>query len=219
MNADFSVFHSSRLTIPFSTRLIPCNERDSVMINTQTIRRPMLALIAGSALLLGGAAMPRFCLHNPTMLYVIGEVRMAVGDHDGGLQMIGVAANQNGSAQAQTSETSKPATKATEPESKTCTKVPATTPSPKSRVVVMVRHSDLPSPDQYLQLAKLENVDFSSASFDEAKFESQMRQAAEMREAQRARHTFKKVRMELERRGIAVPPRFPEPPSTPTVIQ
>jgi hypothetical protein len=189
------------------------------MINTQTIRRPMLALIAGSALLLGGAAMPRFCLHNPTMLYVIGEVRMAVGDHDGGLQMIGFAANHNGSAQAQSSETPKPAVKTTEPESKICTRTPAATPSTKTRTVVMVRHSERPSPDQYLQLAKLENVDFASTSFDEAKFESQMRRAAEMREAQQAQHTFKKVRMELERRGIAVPQAFPVPPNPPTVVQ
>jgi hypothetical protein len=189
------------------------------MISTQTIRRPMLALIAGSALLLGGAAMPRFCLHNPTMLYVIGEVKMAVGDHDGGLQMIGFAANQNGSAQAQSSETPKPATKTAEPESKICTKTPAASPTPKTRTVVMVRHSDLPTPNQYLQLAKLENVDFTSASFDEAQFESQMRQTSEIREAQRAQHTFKKVRMELERRGIAVPRAFPEPPSPPTIVQ
>src|SRR6185369_17185375 len=213
----FCVFHLPELTIPVSTRLIQCNERDSVMINTQTIRRPMLALIAGSALLLGGAAMPRFCLHNPTMLYVIGEVKMAVGDHDGGLQMIGFAANQNGSAQAQSSEAPKPATKTAEPESKICTRTPVAAPTPKPRTVVMVRHSDLPTPSPYLQLAKLQNVDFTSASFDEAQFEAQMRQAAEMREAQHAQHTLKKVRMELERRGIAVPQAFPVPPAPPTV--
>jgi hypothetical protein len=187
------------------------------MISTQTIRRPMLALFAGTALLFGGAAMPRFCLHNPTMLYVIGEVRMAAGDHDGGLQMIGFAANHDGSDQAK--ETSKPVTKTAEPGSKTCTKTPAPVSSPKPRVVAMMRRSNLPSPNQYLQLAKLENVDFSSPSFDEAQFESQMRQAAEMSAAQRAQHNFKKVRIELQRRGFAVPPSLPEPPRTPKLIQ
>src|SRR3954454_15329556 len=95
MNDDFSVFHRLALTILAWTRLIPCNEREFSMISTQTIRRPMVALIAGSAILLGGAAMPRFCLQNQTLLYVLGEVRMVVGDHDGGLQMIGFAANQS----------------------------------------------------------------------------------------------------------------------------
>ena len=128
------------------------------MTNLQSIRRPMLALIAGSAILLGGAAMPKFCLQNPTMLYVLGEARMAVGDHEGGLRMIGFATEQkrNGSAQA-VNETAKPA--ATDTKTPVCTKRPAVQNS-KPRVVAMVRYSPEATRAQFVQMAKLDFADF-----------------------------------------------------------
>src|SRR5512140_3803146 len=114
------------------------------MINTQTIRRPMLALIAGSALLLGGAAMPKFCLQNPTMLYVVGEVRMALGDHDGGLRMIGNAAQQTEKAPAQVKDAdAKPAPNVSKTTSEVCTRKAMTKPSEKAPVMIAFRQSEV----------------------------------------------------------------------------
>src|SRR6266567_2674691 len=181
------------------------------MISTHSIRRPILALIAGSALLLGGAAMPKFCLQNPTMLYVIGEARMAVGDHEGGLRMIGYATQHNDKAPAQAAET-KPAATTTKTPVEVCTRK-AKAPVTKASTMVAYRDFETPSPDQYMKLAKLEQVNFAVPSFDEAKFEAQMRHAAEQRgsaQAEHMRRTMTHIRVDLERRGIAVPPGIPE---------
>ena len=189
------------------------------MKNLQSIRRPMLALIAGSALLLGGAAMPKFCLQNPTMLYVLGEARMAVGDHDGGLRMIGYATEHNGTGTLQTvKETAKPA--ATETKTPVCTKRPAVQNS-KSMAATMVRYQ-MPQSKRakYFQLAKLDYADFPLQGVERAKFEQEIHRATEASYAARvehSRHVLSQVRMELERQGIAVPPAIAIAPVPPQV--
>ena len=178
----------------------------------------MLALIAGSAILLGGAAMPRFCLQNQTLLYVLGEARMALGDHEGGLQMIGSAANQSkDKASATEGETaSKPAVENKDKGTPVCTRKPAVQ-SPKGRMVVMVRKPDVQA-GGYLQLAKLEKFDFDAAVFEQ-QFDRHMQHEAAVHSAAAAQNTLRKVRMELERQGIAVPPAFPAAPVPPTFKQ
>jgi len=183
------------------------------MISTQSIRRPMLALIAGSALLLGGAAMPKFCLQNPTMLYVLGEARMAVGDHDGGLQMIGNATQEKDKAP----EMKPAATPAKKTPVEVCTKTQVHIA--KTPVTVSYRKFEMPSADQYMQLARLEQVNFASPSFDEARFEAKMQHAVAQREAEHVRRTMSHVRVELERRGIAVPPAIPQAPMAVALTQ
>jgi hypothetical protein len=196
------------------------------MINTQSIRRPMLALIAGSALLLGGAAMPKFCLQNPTMLYVIGEARMALGDHDGGLRMIGSAAERNDTASAPVAEKTSVMPAAQKQAAPTmCKKQDAPKSSDvvkNTKSVAFIYHGESPREPKYVELAKLENVDFASLRFDHAKFEQKMRRAQEYRgaeAAEQARRTVIQVREELERRGIAVTPAMIAPPVPPTVHQ
>jgi hypothetical protein len=194
------------------------------MINTQSIRRPMLALFAGSALLLGGAAMPKFCLQNPTMLYVIGEARMALGDHDGGLRMIGSAAERNDKPTPVAEQKSVAPAAQKQAAPMMCKKqdAPRTNAVKNMKSAAFVyRHVENPRDNKYVELAKLENVDFSS-SFDRVKFEQHMRQAQEYRgaaAAEQAQHKMIQVREELERRGIAVPPALMAPPVPPTVRQ
>lgn len=195
------------------------------MINTQSIRRPMLALIAGSALLLGGAAMPKFCLQNPTMLYVIGEARMAFGDHDGGLRMIGSAAERNDKSSPVAEQKSAMPASQKQAAPMMCKKqgAPKTDAVKNTKSVAFVyRHANSPRENKYIELAKLENVDFASMPFDRAKFENEMRHAQEYRgaaAAEQARRTVIQVREELERRGIAVPPAIIAPPVPATVRQ
>lgn len=194
------------------------------MINTQSIRRPMLALIAGSALLLGGAAMPKFCLQNPTVLYVLGEARMAIGDQDGGLRMIGSAAQHHDTSATPAAEP-KQAAPASEkqPAPTMCKKQDAPKPSDASKntksVAFIYRRADSPRENKYVELAKLENVDFTNA-FDRARFEQHMRRAGEYqgaKAAEQARRTMIQVREQLERSGIVVPPATMVPPVPPTV--
>ena len=162
--------------------------------------------------------MPKFCLQNPTMLYVLGEARMAVGDHEGGLRMIGFATEQkrNGSAQA-VNETAKPA--ATDTKTPVCTKRPAVQNS-KPRVVAMVRYSPEATRAQFVQMAKLDFADFPMPGMDRAKFEREIHRAAEASRAaqiEHSRHALSQVRMELERQGIAVPPAIAVVPGPPAV--
>jgi hypothetical protein len=70
-----------------------------------------------------------------------------------------------------------------------------------------------------MQLARLEQVNFTSPSFDEARFEAKMRQAVAQREAEHVRRTMSHVRVELERRGIAVPPAIPQAPMAVALTQ
>ena len=170
--------------------------------------------------------MPKFCLQNPTMLYVIGEARMALGDHDGGLRMIGSAAERNdkpSTSEAVQKTVAPAAQKLTAP--MMCKKQAApksdTTKNMKS-VAFVFRQAQHPRERKYVELAKLQNVDFASMSFDRANFENQMHRAQEYRGAQaaeQARRTMIQVREELERRGIAVPPAMIAPPVPPTVRQ
>jgi len=195
------------------------------MINHQKIRRPMLALIAASALLLGGAAMPRFCLHNATMLYVTGQVRMAMGDREGGLRLISAAAQQSGQLEASVAPASNPkASTVAATVAPKCAKPVVPSDSGHAKFVVYSRSAE-PSPASFMDLAQLKNVDFTASPFDQAKFAAEMRHAAELRSAaneKERRRTMARVRTELERRGIPVPPNVmgmgaPEAPMVPTI--
>jgi hypothetical protein len=198
------------------------------MLNQWKIRRPISALIAGSALLLGGAAMPKFSLHNPTLLYVLGEARLAVGDHDGGLRLIGSAASQKEKAtdsvkSLEASKTSAPA-KSAAPAPTMCRESGAKPAKGVSKAHVSMssfRHFEGASSEDLVQLAKLERANFAGVPFDEAQFQSAMRQAAQDRAAaqnEQVRTTLTHVRAELQRHGIAVPPAVPAPPLAVAVI-
>ena len=178
----------------------------------------MLALFAGSAILLGGAAMPKFCLQNPTMLYVLGEARMALGDHDGGLRMIGYAAEQKGNGTTHAvKETEKPA--ATDTKTPVCTKRPPVQNS-KPRMVAMVSYLTPSKRAEFVQLAKLDFTDLPMQGIDRVRFERDMHRAAEASRAaqvEHSRHVLSQVRVELERQGIAVPPAIAVAPVPPAV--
>lgn len=162
--------------------------------------------------------MPKFCLQNPTMLYAIGEARMALGDQQGGLQMIGyAAAKTDNSAKASKIESAKPQAKPVEDGTKCARTAPK--PLPQSVVTVrptMVKYRYSQRPDhEFVKLAKLERVDFGAQGFDQAAFAEHMRRTSEAQKAAQAEQlhrTLARVRYELERQGIAVPLNIPQPP-------
>jgi hypothetical protein len=190
------------------------------MITSKEMRRPLLALIAGSALLLGGAAMPKFCLHNPTMLYALGEFRMAIGDQEGGLRMISHAAEQRSMADPSVVQAAAPAAaRAVANDPAKCTRTVAKVQPSVSKArptMVSYRFEQGPTSGELMNLAKLERTDFASVGFDQARFTEEMQRATEAERSQHLRRTMAHVRSELERRGIAVP-EIPAPPIAVTV--
>lgn len=187
---------------------------------TSTNRRPILALVAGSALLLGGATMPKICFHNAKLLYMAGQVRMAIGDRDGGLRLISSAAQiSNGSsAQANIEETTaaKPAQ-----ECSTAKQPTMVASSAQSSQKHWFSRREL-DPAKLQAVVKLDPI-MHGVAFDQVAFEKHMKvvegEAAEARRDQ-LRTTMARVRTDLEHRGIPVPPGFgvtaPAPPAAPT---
>lgn len=70
------------------------------MMDRSIIRRSILAAVAGSATLLTGAAMPAITVQNPSLLYMAGQVRMLLGDREGGFRMLSRAAAEREGAAA-----------------------------------------------------------------------------------------------------------------------
>ncbi|HYE24511.1 MAG TPA: hypothetical protein VEG32_04845 [Clostridia bacterium] len=68
------------------------------MMDRSIIRRSMLATVAASAALLAGAAMPAVTVQNPSLLYMAGQVRMLIGDREGGFRLLSRAAAERESA-------------------------------------------------------------------------------------------------------------------------
>ncbi len=55
-------------------------------------RNAAFATIAASALAFTGASMPKIAASHPAMLYVAGQLRMAMGDQEGGFHLLSMAA-------------------------------------------------------------------------------------------------------------------------------
>ncbi len=204
---------------------------------TSTNRRPILAVIAGSALLLAGAAMPNICLHNPTLLYALGQAKFALGDQEGGLRLIASASQQNDSSDvsapakpqaAKVAATSKPActvASAAKPVMVSTNAAPKAAPAIEPVTVnkrFVVFHEPRAHQDKFVQLARLDRETFKGLPFDQAAFVAQLEGAAREREQVRAadlQATLSRVKADLERRGIAVPATLgvtvPEPPVPP----
>lgn len=62
------------------------------MIHRIRNRQGILGSFAASGLLLAAFAMPKVAIHDPSMLYVVGQIRMAVGDSEGGFRFLSRAA-------------------------------------------------------------------------------------------------------------------------------
>lgn len=65
-------------------------------MDRSAVRQSTLAMIAASAVFLGGAMLPNIRISNPSVLYLAGQVRLAIGDRDGGFQLLSRAAAARG---------------------------------------------------------------------------------------------------------------------------
>jgi len=203
------------------------------MTSVKKIRRPVLALIAGSAILFAGAAMPKFCLQNPTALYIVGQARVLLGDRQGGLNLIAYAA-QPKEQTATTVEVCPRTVKATEAKSaapkvtEQMKKVAAVSGPTKQKFIfrTFVTPKTMSEADvaKLVQIARLDSSQFAP-HFDRVKFGAEMERAEAARyEAQQeieAQRTVQRVRRDLERRGIqiALPPAPPVAPVPSSSIQ
>lgn len=60
------------------------------------VRQSMLAMITVSVVFLGGAMLPNIKISNPSALYLAGQIRLALGDREGGFQLLSRAAAARG---------------------------------------------------------------------------------------------------------------------------
>ncbi len=208
------------------------------MLNILKNRRPLLAMVAGSSLLLAGAAMPKICLHNSALMYLAGQAKLVLGDQEGALRLLSCAAEQQQGSNALQAKNAASTNQLQASTNSTITKTVTTRSESKPaspKVTLGSTTQEQPNvvfasygPDpkkiaKLVEVAQLHRGEFPG-NFDFSSLQAELDRAANHRAAAQKeylRHEMKQVRMNLERNGVPVPPSVssvitaPEAPTAP----
>ena len=78
------------------------------MINRNRIRQAVIGAIVGGSLLVAGSAVQRVTIHDPGLWYFAGQLRLAVGDVQGGLRLVSRAAAEQDALNASRTAVNQP---------------------------------------------------------------------------------------------------------------
>jgi len=189
------------------------------MTKRSKIRRVLLGAAICTSLLLGGATAYQSAIHDPGVLYFAGQIQMAMGNVQGGLQLVSRAAAERDAQEARKSTNAESQTveAAQEPATDRATQSPKATAKPSVAVASVAEGpATVASPDK-LRLLGYEFPNFKWITKHE--MEGLRRESAVRHPDYReqVRIAMLQVQDQLKRQNVIVPEQLVRPSELPPV--
>ncbi len=183
------------------------------------IRRVLLGAAICTSLLLGGATAYQTAIHDPGVLYFVGQIQMAMGNVQGGFQLVSRAAAERDAQDAGKSTDAEPQTieAAQEPATDSATQSPKATAKPSVAVASVAEGpATVASPDRL----RLLGYEFPNQKWITQHEMEVLRRESAVRHAdyhERVRIAMLQVQDQLKRQNVIVPEQLVRPSELPPV--